>query len=178
MTRVTSSSKRYATPDFLFVARWHRAHVQIALRKRNHNVVCDESFVNSAMEFVIQPATVYRPLNPAQQFEVQTRIAETAKSNAWLGYRADLLVICSDAFECRNNMVDVTAIGNTDSDPDAVFLGWPASLVDDLAVAQNAVRNRDFHIIPCEQARAAQTDVSDDAAFAGIENNKVAGFVR
>ena len=44
-------------------------------------------------------------------------------------------------------MIDVAAIGDADSNADTVFLRWTTGIVDDLAIAENAVRYCNFDII-------------------------------
>ncbi len=64
--------------------------------------------------------------------------------------------------ERRNDVVDITAVGDADSDANPVVGRRTARLVDDLAVADDAVGHRDFDIVTRQDARAAQANLRDD----------------
>ena len=71
-----------------------------------------------------------------------------------------------NAFECRDHLVNVTTIGDAYRDANSMFERRAAGLVNDLAITENAIGNRNLDIVAREQARAAQADVRDDATLA------------
>ena len=123
--------------------------MQVALRKRYLDFIRDKGLINGTVEFMTHTASINGPINPAQQFKIQTGVAKFPKPHA---RRRDGAYTCSlfrDGFECCDHIIDITAVGDTNRNADAMFFRRSASFIDDFAVAENTVRNRNLNIVAC-----------------------------
>ena len=59
--------------------------MNIALGKGDHDTGFVEFLVNGAVEFMDQYAFLFRRKPPAQQFEIELRLAEGPKAYPWMG---------------------------------------------------------------------------------------------
>ena len=70
-----------------------RVDMHIPLRKGNDNTFSIKFLVDHTVQFVDNPAFVMWSVGPTEQFEIQGRIAEGAKSYTWLRFGRDQRII-------------------------------------------------------------------------------------
>ena len=99
------------------------------------------------MKLMLHAATIYRAINPAQQFKIEARLPETSESDTWCRFPADFIVVAGDALEAGNDGVNVRTVRDADGDTNSVSLRRPAGFIDDLGIADHAVRNCDFDVV-------------------------------
>ena len=99
---------------------------------RNLDAFFDEAFIDGGVEAVDDAAALFGVVDPAQQLEVERRVAEGSKAHARFGQAADVARAGGDGHEYAAHLVDVGAVGHAHSDADAEFLVGAAGFVDDL----------------------------------------------
>ncbi len=62
-------------------------------------------------------------------------------------------------------MIDIAAVGDANGNSNPVPGRRSACLVDNRAIADDAVRNGNLDIVACQDAGTAQPNFRDDAAF-------------
>ena len=87
-------------------------------------------------------------------------------------------MIVRDPCKRFDDLIDIAAVSDANRGSDSVSRRRTARFIDDLAVTNNTVGNRNLDIIARQNSRAAQADVRDHAPFTGFQNNEVAILVR
>ena len=123
--------------------------MQVALRKRYLDVIGHKGLIDGAVEFMAHAAAINGPIDPAQQLEIQTGVTESPEPYSWGRCAADTGVLGRHRLQCCDHVIDVAAIGDTNGDTNTMLWRWSARFVYYFAVAENAVRDRNFNIIAC-----------------------------
>ena len=67
--------------------------VHVTLRKRNLDIFSLKGFVYLVVELMDQPAPVFGPVSPAQQFEFKGGIAEVTKPHPRFGHEGHQVIV-------------------------------------------------------------------------------------
>ena len=94
-------------------------------------------------------------VNPAQELQLKTGSAKSAKSDAWFRVGAHTFVTNSNVEKHLFDLINVGSIGTCDFDADAFLLVRSPGLVNDLGVAHNRVGYCHLDVVTSQKARAA-----------------------
>ena len=87
--------------------------MQVTLWERNLNIAIGKCFINRTVKFVIYPASVNGPINPAEQLEIKAGLTEGPEANTRCRVCTNCDIFCRDFLKRRNNVVNVRSVGDT-----------------------------------------------------------------
>ena len=148
--------------------------MDISLGERDLNVLFGEAFVDSAVELVEGAAPFHGVADPAHELKVEGGLPEEPEADPRLGFGEQVPRLLCHVHEHRLDLVDVAAIGHAHIDPDSTLDVAATAFVGDFGVSDGRVRNDDLKVVPRENARGADADVSHLTPLARVEHDEVA----
>ena len=146
--------------------------MHISLWKWDLDAGFGKSIVYAGVQFVHEPAAIMGPFGPAQQLEFQGRVAECSKTDAGLRILGCQRIGSYLSDQNGFNLFYVRTIGHTDFDAYSKH-GLGRTLIDDLGVGDDRVRDGYHDIVTGLDARTAQADLHHLTTFVVVEDNVV-----